>query len=192
MQTRSQDTASSCRDQEGGTMHGAPGGACRPLRRAGSHRAKGSHTGLRGARGTPMPDPVLGAQGRGLRAQGSAHHPQTGPRAPAPRRLGRRTCSCSSHGELCVRCRSTRRPHSGSCPRVLGGCRDAPTGARTAGGSITRDHLGEALTGVPCCPPVPRSCWHRALPPRSPWKAGAGVPEDLRGQQPGQRSPGLP
>lgn len=52
-------------------MHGAPGGACRPLRRAGSHRAKGSHTGLRGARGTPLPNPVLGAQGRGLRAQGS-------------------------------------------------------------------------------------------------------------------------
>lgn len=161
---------------------GAPAGRC----------AGPAHTGLRGARGTPMPDPVLGAQGRGLRAQGSAHHPQTGPRVPAPGRLGRHTCSRSSHGELCVRRRSTRRPRSGSCPRVLGGCRDAPTGARTAGGSITRDHLGEALTGVPCCPPVPGSWWHRALPPSSPWKAGAGVPEDLRGQQPGQRSPGLP
>ena len=149
------------------------------------HCAKPARTGLRGARGTPMPGPVL-------RAQGSALHPQMGPWALASGRLGCRTCSRSPTESSGVRHCSTRGPCSGSCPRVLGGSRDAPTRARTAGVSITREHLGEALTGVSCCPPVPGSQWHGALPPSSPRKAGAGVPEDLRGRQPGLRSPELP
>lgn len=45
-------------------MRGAPGGACRPLRRAGSHRAKGSERHADARPGPQGPEP--GAQGSGL------------------------------------------------------------------------------------------------------------------------------
>lgn len=155
-------------------------------------RAMPARRGLRGTRGAVMPNPVLRAQGRasGLRARHATLRwgcrrrlPEGWAAAPAP------ALPMESSG---VRHPSTRGPCSGSCPRVLGGCRDTRTGARTAGVSVTREHPGEALTAAPCCPHAPGSRWHGALPPTSPWKAGAGVPEDLRGWQPGLRSPGLP
>lgn len=158
----------------------APAGRC----------ATPAHRGLRGTRGTVMPDPSSGprAGGSGPRARQATLRwgcgrqlPEGWSAAPVP------ALPTESSG---VRRPSTRGPCSGSCPRVLGGCRDARTGARTAGVSVTWEHPGEALTAVPCCPPVPGSRWHRALPPTSPWKVGAGVPEDLRGRQPGLRSPG--
>lgn len=82
-------------------MHGAPRGRCSQLRRAGPHRAKGSHTGLRGAREarrcpTPVLGPRAGAQGSGLGTP-----PSDGAMGASPGRLGRHTCSRSSHGELC-------------------------------------------------------------------------------------------
>lgn len=78
---------------------GAPVGRC----------AKPARTGLRGARGTPMPGPVL-------RAQGSARHPQMGLQAPAPGRLGRRTCSRSPTESSSVRRCSTQGPAAGAAP----------------------------------------------------------------------------
>lgn len=178
MQMHSRDIVSSCRDQEGGTIHDAPGSACGPLRKAGSHRAKGSE---RHSNARPGP------QGPGLGTP-----PSDGAAGTSSRKAGPPHLLPLSHRELQRQALLHPRPCSGSCPRVLGGNRDAPTAAHTAGVSITREHLGEALTGVSCCPPVPGSRWHGALPPSSPWKAGAGVPEDLRGRQPGLRSPGLP
>lgn len=66
------------------------------------------------------------------------------------------------------------------------GCRDLPTGAHTAGVPVTW-----ALTGVPCFPPVPGGRRHGSLTPTSHRKAGAGVPENLQGRQPGVPAPGL-
>ena len=155
-------------------------------------RAAPARRGLRATRGAVMPDPVLRAQGRGLGAQGPASHPQMGLWASAPRRLGRCTRSSPSHGELWCQASLHPRALQRELPQGPGRPQGRPQGCTHSRCLCHLGTPGQALTAVPCCPPVPGSRWHRALPPTSPWKAGAGVPKDHRGRQPGLRSPGLP